>query len=943
MENNAELIMRLNKLSEIIAEKEAELENIREIGTRQAGVDDGYVRNLRNKHLTYQREYNAILEEQPSLANHYPKIIIDTFKDHWLDEKEYQILEPVEINLQKRMTETSWFHLKAKIGETELYEIYAIEGSFIRLEKRTNSAVYLGEGNVPKYSKSTDIGVQDDDRIAAAVYKNWVYWYESNGIMSDKFIYRRSLDGQLTEKLDWLSNEKTMEVAGHSAHYVSEDIVFRMFLESGSLVIEAFRKTQKATYRIIVSEDGNNLNTEYVYPWETKPIKEPSKENTFEPQSNKRDVTFIETDLSKNPFYVLEVAPTDKRSAIIDKAEEKAFFLDSNACDEAQTNLLNPAKRLSAEMDWFCGCDGETISCIRTNIDACTTITTDKLTGLARLNATLFNFAISNYDDYFELGYAILDIDEQYSTIDVENLADTINDCHAKAGILQISKDEISRELNKKREQIRRLITEKTQELSENDYIELVTMIAEKCIVDDFYEDGIILSDVIDQYEVKMQSTIDEANEKILSHIEKIKTLANDEGIEANLTGLISRVQKWDVLVQPLQLNSQASGVVHRDSRNIGGEIRDLSLWLHNEKGLSELALKLVQAMKPVFAELTDLADMFESDSDALTNIINGNKEAEKAVAEMNSIKAFAEGLKSYATSIQIDEFINKVKAANRRIKNISLDEELISQIRENICYIAREVAITLHNEKQETDYALRIATMLVNEFGDLPEIKSKLTEDVSTLNQQALLKNRIKLQQEAREREEKTKNIGCLVVIGIVLLIWIISSLSQCDSSTSSTSSSYSSSSSSSSSSYSGATTPSYSSDDEKLPEVAEPMSGAILSGHEYSNGSEITITASGSSSCVVKLKTSSGTTRLSFYVRAGDTVTVGVPAEYLYVYFASGEKWYGTTHLFGERTSYSKDDKLCDFTQYTWEYTLRPVTNGNFSQTIIDEDDFK
>ena len=180
MENNAELIMRLNKLSEIIDEKEAELENIREIGTRQAGVDNGYVRNLRNKHLTYQREYNAILEEQPSLANHYPKIIIDTFKDHWLDEKEYQILEPVEINLQKRMTETSWFHLKAKIGETELYEIYAIEGSFIRLEKRTNSAVYLGEGNVPKYSKSTDIGVHDDVSIAAEVYKNWVYWYESN-------------------------------------------------------------------------------------------------------------------------------------------------------------------------------------------------------------------------------------------------------------------------------------------------------------------------------------------------------------------------------------------------------------------------------------------------------------------------------------------------------------------------------------------------------------------------------------------------------------------------------------------------------------------------------------------------------------------------------------------------------------------------------------------
>ena len=52
-----------------------------------------------------------------------------------------------------------------------------------------------------------------------------------------------------------------------------------------------------------------------------------------------------------------------------------------------------------------------------------------------------------------------------------------------------------------------------------------------------------------------------------------------------------------------------------------------------------------------------------------------------------------------------------------------------------------------------------------------------------------------------------------------------------------------------------------------------------------------------------------------MSFYVRAGDVVTIGVPAEYLYVYFASGDTWYGSTHLFGEQTSYSMDDEICDF----------------------------
>ena len=136
---------------------------------------------------------------------------------------------------------------------------------------------------------------------------------------------------------------------------------------------------------------------------------------------------------------------------------------------------------------------------------------------------------------------------------------------------------------------------------------------------------------------------------------------------------------------------------------------------------------------------------------------------------------------------------------------------------------------------------------------------------------------------------------------------------------------------------------TPSKSSNqDSSLVAVQEPRSGEILLGQEAFGESELTITASGGSSCVVKLKTSSGRTRLSFYVRAGDTVTVGVPAEYLYVYFASGKTWYGETHLFGSKTSYSMDDEIKDFTQYTWSYTLYPVTNGNFSETPIDPEDF-
>lgn len=126
-------------------------------------------------------------------------------------------------------------------------------------------------------------------------------------------------------------------------------------------------------------------------------------------------------------------------------------------------------------------------------------------------------------------------------------------------------------------------------------------------------------------------------------------------------------------------------------------------------------------------------------------------------------------------------------------------------------------------------------------------------------------------------------------------------------------------------------------------LTPMPEPRSGEILSGTEDYYGSTITITASGGKPCVVKLKTSSGVTRLSFYVRAGDTVTVGVPCEYLYVLFASGSTWYGNEYLFGEYTDYQMVKDIRNFVDYEWEYELTPSSSGNFTPASIDEDDFK
>lgn len=196
-----------------------------------------------------QREYNLLLEQNRPFTEGVTEIIVDTFKDYWLEKKQYNLLEPVEVDLDKRIRESSFLHIAKKIGENVRYEIFSVERSFIRRDRTDRSTVYLGEGTAN-----------------ATVFKEWIYWYEFGSILSEKYIYRRRIDGTGCERLDWLSNEKTLEIAGDFGHYVSEDNVKKMISNSDELIIEVFRKSKNETYKIIITESNGELNVRKSFP-----------------------------------------------------------------------------------------------------------------------------------------------------------------------------------------------------------------------------------------------------------------------------------------------------------------------------------------------------------------------------------------------------------------------------------------------------------------------------------------------------------------------------------------------------------------------------------------------------------------------------------------------------------------------------------------------------
>ena len=488
--------------------------------------------------------------------------------------------------------------------------------------------------------------------------------------------------------------------------------------------------------------------------------------------------------IKNNPFFILGVECTSNRRAIISAAEEMGFSLDASVCTEAQNALLNPAKRLLAELDWFVDASPDQIRYIREKISNDLSISANGLKPLSKLNATLYNFEKSRASDSFELGFSLLEIDELYSKISPEVLANSINERRLSAGFVVANEQDVIAGLNKKRENIRRIITEKLDALSDDDYIDLVTKLAEKNIANTSYSDGAVISDVIDQYEIRMQSQLESMSADIENQIDGIKSSEASSAINARIERLVKTIKAWDRIAQPLQLKSQASGIPHDNSQQVGRDVRELAVYLHNEKNESQTALELVQAMRPVFAEMDELTSLFESDSDTLESIIDSNKEAQDVIKEFDSIIDAGKKLVSYANKETVDHFIASVRELDSRIKALNLDKGTTEKLRVNLCMAARGAAIQLHNEKGQTELALSIISALMFEFegleGDFMERakasgKTRYGYDDLPLHSK-LFTDHMTLSREIENK--KSKKTGCLVrlcivgVIGLVLLI---------------------------------------------------------------------------------------------------------------------------------------------------------------------------
>lgn len=188
-----------------------------------------------------------------------------------------------------------------------------------------------------------------------------------------------------------------------------------------------------------------------------------------------------------NPFYILGAMPLDSRRKINALADDKSLFMNAAEVSEARDILINPSKRLAAELRWFPG-----LNKVQTDelLFFFSQLKAEKepdnpdigeLNDLAELNSKIYALPYSKFNDIYTAKYLILEICRLYEAIVIKDLTDEINHDREIGGFPSVLRIvEVEEAIRHYRDDIIKTIFQEILKLTQTQYIELITLLAQK-------------------------------------------------------------------------------------------------------------------------------------------------------------------------------------------------------------------------------------------------------------------------------------------------------------------------------------------------------------------------------------------------------------------------------------------------------------------------------
>lgn len=348
----------------------------------------------------------------------------------------------------------------------------------------------------------------------------------------------------------------------------------------------------------------------------------------------------MQTSLHNSPFALLGVSTRDQANTIVEQAEEKSLFLDSDVCTKARSELTTVRNRLAAEIRWLPGvAPNRAISLLDALSNDIEQIKDDtSLPPLANANVLAAVFEILDSDmDATVWQEWIMDFAYTVDLIDAEDVLREINADRSLSGFAEVKGiEQIELELDERRRYFTNTIRTALNRLAPMKLVEVVTDVVEYTTNAGDDHAPRLVHELVDRYEMEANRYLEAEAENIHKLIEAIKR--NSANGETAIKPLIDKLEqvarKWDQIAQPIQLSVKAQGLDHQLSHDIAVGIRSLAVDLCNKHDMVSTAKRLTNILQELFAELPAIVERLDEDSEVINDIVRDRENSQKIQAE---------------------------------------------------------------------------------------------------------------------------------------------------------------------------------------------------------------------------------------------------------------------------------------------------------------------
>ena len=385
-------------------------------------------------------------------------------------------------------------------------------------------------------------------------------------------------------------------------------------------------------------------------------------------------------DLLQNPFNILTATQQDSRHRIMELAEERVLLSDADECMAARAELINPRKRISAEVAWLPGVAPERaydmLMLLESSTgnhlgsDKSTSITPvdslaaalsrlpyakkynvagkvlellklsdghftevreflgiDTLTPIARANllAARMSRLPDNTPDV--VAEWILALAEAFEAINPAEVGATLNEERRVSGFPEITDlPTIAAEIQHRRHYYQQVI----KSVLENISVAKKRVMAVNSILCEVEVIGkppwpILIEDTLDSYEVGARDFLEIVEKNIETQNKKLRIAAEAEKPDTIFTPIVDEfiqtVEDWGVIAYPIQLNKKRQGLYDSTSHRVERRVQQLAIHLFNEYDKLHASQRILNMLQAVFDGLPEIIERITADLETLNKI----------------------------------------------------------------------------------------------------------------------------------------------------------------------------------------------------------------------------------------------------------------------------------------------------------------------------------